>query len=260
MAGQVTPAPASAKAPGRSLGTVRQANAGEFNELASCGWNCRPGTSRYPPGPACDALHRSRRCGGLRQSVHPCPYLRGYGPSRCQSCAQGAGQSIQRPRAYLWRPAANWCRPTAAVTTVEAGRGLTRKCGRQAGQGRRSVRARWSSWPNSGNADWCGHQNDRLHLICNAQAARYHPGQRHHMVHLEVRTTSIFTRRGVGLGIYLFAGLVVLLTLLWTVTGDLPVVGFHMHGGWRGARTSLVAAAILAAFAWWLRRPRTPGA
>jgi hypothetical protein len=62
----------------------------------------------------------------------------------------------------------------AAVTTAGCGLrsrqacGLTRKCSRQAGGGRRSVRAWCSSRPNSGSIDWCGREDDCLQLICNS--------------------------------------------------------------------------------------------
>jgi hypothetical protein len=45
-------------------------------------------------------------------------------------------------------------------------RSLTRKCSRQAGLGRRSVRAGGSSRPSSGSVDSCGREDERLQLIC----------------------------------------------------------------------------------------------
>ena len=57
------------------------------------------------------------------------------------------------------------CLDAEASRSCDAGRCLTRKCSRQAGVGRRSVRASRSQRPCSGSVDSCGRGLDRLQLM-----------------------------------------------------------------------------------------------
>ncbi len=77
------------------------------------------------------------------------------------------------------------------------------------------------------------------------------------MPSLEIRTKNIFTRRGVGLGLLIYAGCIVLASVVWIVGRSVPAIDGIMQGGWSGVGVGLGGAALFGGLGWWLRRSNT---